>query len=191
MTMKSFDRFLALTALLLHQVKAGYYGSCAVRFWSSSHVERFLTATAYSVTASRAYPTQIAPETTSITGGIVSAVMRQRWKASTAALLRRAPRRIKTVPRLHAFIRRGVLTNQRLVAIFADIAQACANRGNPITAVPAEATFSATSGGTLFGSVVGSAYSSCVSGGLPGNGRGKGPGNGYGMDGKATAQGVY
>lgn len=57
-------------------------------------------------------------------------------------------------------------------SIFAAIAQACANVGSPITAAPAEATFSATSGGTLFASGFASGYSSCASGIGRGSGHG-------------------
>ncbi|KAF7514258.1 hypothetical protein GJ744_000028 [Endocarpon pusillum] len=63
-------------------------------------------------------------------------------------------------------------------AIFGNIAQACANGGHPITAAPAEATFSATSGGTLFASGWGSEYSDCTSDGTRGFGRG-----GFGREG--------
>lgn len=59
-------------------------------------------------------------------------------------------------------------------SIFAGMAQACANRGTPITVAPAQATFSATSGGTLFASVFGTAYSSWLSNGPFGDGRGRG-----------------
>lgn len=64
--------------------------------------------------------------------------------------------------------------------IFGSIAQACANKGSPITAAPAEATFSAVSGGSLFPSSLGSAYSSCASGRRPGFGGGEGHGGGRG-----------
>lgn len=72
----------------------------------------------------------------------------------------------------------GPHTNVAFPAIFANIAQACADQGSPITAAPAEATFSATSGGTLFASGVGHGSGRCASDGGPGDGRG----HGYGHD---------
>lgn len=73
-------------------------------------------------------------------------------------------------------------------AIFGNIAQACANRGSPITAAPAEATFSATSGGTLFASGWGSDYRDCdLDDGSPGIGRGgKGRGGCNGWAGRCS-----
>lgn len=74
------------------------------------------------------------------------------------------------------------MTTLTFSAIFGNIAQACANKGNPITAAPAEATFSATSGGTLFASGWGSEYGDCSSDGSRGIGRGgigKGHCNGW------------
>lgn len=75
---------------------------------------------------------------------------------------------------LHPYLMKARLT-WSLAAIFADVAQACANGGSPITDVPAQATFSATSGGTLFGS-----WGGCTSSGCD-RGRG-GPGHHFGGD---------
>ena len=122
----------------------------------------------------------IATETTSSMVGIVSALTRVLSTLSTTASAHHVHSRIKTVHRLCDLdLNMPTLT---FPAIFGNIAQACANRGNPITAAPAEATFSATSGGTLFASGWGSEYGDCTSDGSRGIGRGgigKGRCNGW------------
>lgn len=129
-------------------------------------------------TALRTSISQIATVMTSITAGTVSALIGLLLTLSTTVSPHHVPPRIKTVYQPCAFIPKRV--QLILAAIFSNIAQACANKGSPITAVPAEATFSATSGGSLFASGWGSEYGSCASDGAPGFGRGKGHCNGWG-----------
>jgi hypothetical protein len=176
--MRSFQFLLTIAAgLLLCQASAEYCGGCDVCF-SPFYLDVRLTWASHSMTASRNSTSPIATETTFIGIGPVSVMISLRSTPSTIASLHHVPPRIKTVPRPCALMSTGPHTNVAFPAIFANIAQACADQGSPITAAPAEATFSATSGGTLFASGVGHGSGSCASDGGPGDGRG----HGYGHD---------
>ncbi len=95
----------------------------------------------------------------SLAAGAVFALTRVPSILSTIALAHLVRLRNKTVYQLRDFDPEMAILI--FAAIFGNIAQACANRGNPITAAAAEATFSATSGGSLFASDWGSDYNDC------------------------------